>query len=340
MKEIEDGINSVRIDMKKLFYERYDQNKIKMALIRAATVLIIIALSVVITIICTKDSDKNIDKEGNMGMSDTENGIYGIETDEITTETKTEGDTDEDTDAEETTEGGDAYGTQGDIAYRDISRKEYGDAYIVNKTDNDLMYDPYAEYPKYYTNKSPYPLVLVLHTNDRREYDGKSIVDVGYELTDALNRSGIATVHCSARHEDENIVDSYGNAAQSIEFYMRMYPSIKYIIDVDQLVCDENDPYITIGNYNGTGAAQIRFDVCGKNTDNRDANVDLAVQLRSYLNRGEMNIAGEVYVDDCVLNSIYSEYYLTLKIGSSYNTLDEAKNAAVAFAFAFAEHMK
>lgn len=340
MREIGDGIKDGRIDIRKLFCTRCDAKRVKLVLIRMSAVLLIIAVSVALTLLCTKAHNERSDKsdgDGDFGLMGTENNMLGTRDDgEMSNVIDTGADTETNT-AEADSETSD---TEWDMTYRDISHKEYGDAYIVNKTDRDLMYDPYAEYPRYYTKKSPYPLVLVLHTNDRREYGGKSIVDVGYELADTLDRSGIATVFCSARHEGKNIADSYSNAAESIEFYLQMYPSIRYIIDVDQLMCEDGYNYATSGNYNGYASAQIRLDVCGKNAENCDANIDLAVRLRSYLNRGDMNVAGEIYVDDCMLNSAYSRYYLTLRIGSAYNTLDEAKNAAVAFAFAFAEHIK
>ena len=183
--------------------------------------------------------------------------------------------------------------------------------------------------------------MLILHTEGSAQYRGDhtgvtSVIGLGERLSSALNSMGIASVHCSAIHESGEIADSYNNAEDSIAFYLKIYPSIKYVIDVTAIKNDENATY---GSFDGRVCSQILFEICGQNKETRDENLALAVNLRSMLNRQNMSVAREIIVADKMLNSRYAPYYMTLYVGTENNTFDESRLAIDAFALAFAEYL-
>ena len=231
---------------------------------------------------------------------------------------------------------------EGEIKYIDYSEKELGGFYVKNYLGSALIYDPYAKIQKYYTPNDARPLVLIIHTEGSLEYTGDygevtSVIELGHRLSSALNSLGIPTVHCSALHESSEIADSYNNAEESIRFYLKIYPSIKYIFDISAMRNQES--VATMGSFDKKLCSQILFEICGQNGETRNENLTLALDLRSMLNRQEMSVAREIIVADNTLNSRYAPYYMTMYIGTVNNTSDESRRAADAFALAFAEYL-
>ena len=259
-------------------------------------------------------------------------------------DTQTEGDTQDDT-VEDTTQSktpSDAVSDGDFIEYVDYSYCELGDFYVKNYSGNAVMYNPYAEIKKYYVSSDGRPLVLILHTEGALEYRGDdgenaSVISLGGALVSALNSLGVPSVHCSAIHQSYDIADSYNNAEESIAFYLKMYPSVRYIFDISAI--DGDGEPATSGAFDKKTCAQILFEICGQNRDTVGDNLALAVRLRSMLNRQSMSVAREIIVADNTLNSGYAPYYMTLYVGSVNNTPDEARLAMEAFALAFAEHL-
>ena len=300
----------------------------KMLYIRCALLLAVVAFSVLITAVAMSASSKDSVGEKNNENSTiepektTSGGLY-----EETTQNKTPSD--------EATDGGDY------IEYIDYSYCELGDFYVKNYSGSAIMYDPYAKIEKYYNPLDVRPIVLVLHTEGFLGYttesdEPSSVIDLGSELCSALNSLGVPSVHCSAIHQSNDIADSYNNAEDSIEFYLKMYPSIRYIFDVSAI---QIEGIATEGVFDKRTSAQILFEICGQNMQTRENNLLLAVELRSMLNRQNMSVAREIIVADKTLNSGYAPYYMTLYIGTVNNSIDESRLAANAFALALAEYL-
>ena len=332
IKKIDDG-KGRRIDTEELFSSFRGVISKNMMYIRLGAVALVIILTAIITAVAVKASA---------------DGGGGGNLDALPTGGKLENVTDvseSESFSEETTQNNTPPYTEevydGEIKYIDCSNKELGGFYVKNYLGSALVYDPYAKIEKYYTNGDARPLVLILHTEGSATYRGdsagvSSVIGLGERLSSALNSMGIASVHCSAIHESGEIADSYNNAEESIAFYLKIYPSIKYVIDVTAIKNDEN---ATCGSFDGRVCSQILFEICGQNKETRDENLALAVNLRSMLNRQEMSVAREIIVADKMLNSRYAPYYMTLYVGTENNTFDESRLAIDAFALAFAEYL-
>lgn len=333
IKKIDDG-KGRRIDTDELFSSFRVNLSRKMLYIRIAAVATVIIITALITAVAVKASSDKGNAGGNLQvptvLGDVENDTDAAEGEES---------------SEDTSENNTPPGTEdvqdGEIKYIDFSNKELGGFYVKNYLESALVYDPYAKIEKYYVPNDERPLVLILHTEGGACYRGDnkgvtSVIGLGEILSSALNSMGIMAVHCAAIHESGEIADSYNNAEESIAFYLKLYPSIKYVLDITAL---KNADNATAGSFDGRICSQILFEICGQNDGTRDENLSLAVNLRSMLNRQGMSVAREIIVADKMLNSKYSPYYLTLYAGTENNTFEESRLATNAFALAFAEYL-
>ncbi len=228
------------------------------------------------------------------------------------------------------------------IVYKDFS-KVYPS--VVNNTVFDISFVNSASVtlPKYYEKGSRRPIVLILHTYTGDRYvDSESkygVCEIGQILSDELNSMGIRTVYSSAVH-DGDMNDPAANARDTIELYLKMYPSIKYIFDVGIMQEYDGDKIVaTGGEFLGERAAQVRFLVAGNNMSNNRENLYLATEISKNLSRGDMNLSREILYDDSIKNSSYTPYYLEIFIGSAGNCEGEAKITARVLADAFAQFL-
>ena len=228
------------------------------------------------------------------------------------------------------------------IVYKDFSRVYPS---IVNNTVFDVSFVNSASVtlPKYYEKGSRRPIVLILHTYTSDRYvDSESkygVCAVGQLLSDELNSMGICTVYSSAVH-DGDMNDPAENARDTIELYLKMYPSIRYIFDVGIMQEYDGDKIVaTDGELLGERAAQVRLLVAGNNMSNNRENLYLATEISKNLSRGEMNLAREILYDDSIKNSTYTPYYLEMFIGSAGNREEEGMIAARVLADAFAQFL-
>ena len=332
IKKIDDG-KGRRIDTEALFSSFRGGISKNMMYIRLAAVLLVIILTAIITAVAVKASVDGGEGESLDALP------AGGKLENVTDTSESESFSEETTQNNTPPHTEDVY--DGEIKYIDCSNKELGGFYVKNHLGSALVYDPYAEFEKYYNPGDARPLVLILHTEGSAQYRGDhtgvtSVIGLGERLSSALNSMGIASVHCSAIHESGEIADSYNNAEDSIAFYLKIYPSIKYVLDITAIKNDENATY---GIFDGRVCSQILFEICGQNKETRDENLALAVNLRSMLNRQNMSVAREIIVADKMLNSRYAPYYMTLYVGTENNTFDESRLATDAFALAFAEYL-
>ena len=334
MNRIGDGKNIFGIDIKKLFENDGVKNKynLKLLIIRCSAGLFAVVLTAILTLWVSGAFKRDDENELAGSFSELEGNTQWID--------DTENEYNTEHISEEITENPPAQNGSENIECVDLSYKEHGELYVINKTGSPIVYDPHASYEKYYNREDMRPIVLVLHTETDKEYKGDSadiqgVVSIGGRITQQLSLAGVPAIHCSAKHNGDTDTDSYNNAEQSIEFYLEMYPSIKYILDVGVA----NEEYAAVGEFDRSYCAQILFDVCGQNYDTREQNLFLAVKLRSMLNRGNMSVAREIILSRSVLNSRFTPYYLTVRIGTENNTSKEAINSANALALALAEFM-
>ncbi len=209
------------------------------------------------------------------------------------------------------------------------------------------------------------PLVLIVHThgtegfsekgtcfyNDsfntpRSEDVSKNVVAVGKVLTEALNKKGIPAVQCEIMHDKESYISAYERSSESIQEYLAKYPSIKYVFDVhrDSLIQSDLTKLRPVTLNDEKPCAQLMMIIGSSEKSGIDydwtANLVLAEAIQKNLFSDTVGVARQLYLRGATYNQQYAKYGLLLEIGSCGNTLEEAKNAALAFADAFEKVIK
>ena len=239
----------------------------------------------------------------------------------------------------------------------DLSHTSRGEGYFLNETDYTPSVVELAERKlglmgvSFRENE---PVVLIIHTHTRESYlqEGVSYVEgelsaqtfavsadenvvaVGRALYERLSERGIPTLHCTVDHMHDGMLQgAYDRAAQSIESYRKLYPSIQLVIDLHRdAVLTADGEYIKSAAASNDGLAQIMpvvgSDRNGTKFSHWEDNLALAVQLRRVLNAAEEGICRPVYIRSSSYNQELAPYALLLEIGTGGNSLEEAKRTA------------
>ena len=242
----------------------------------------------------------------------------------------------------------------------DMSLLSYGKYYIYNDTELSPNVSALAskELTDYYRNDAP--LVLVIHTHGTESYmpegakyyqdDGEiarsqnteeNMIAVGKEFVRVLEENGIPTLHCTIMHDKESYRDSYSRSAESIKKYLAEYPSIKYVFDLhrDSLMRSTGELISAVTSINGENCAQV-MPVVGSGFSGWESNMTFALKLREGLNNEFINLCRPTCLRASTYNQNMSAISVLIEIGTSGNTLPEAKKAAILTARTIAEIIK
>ena len=207
------------------------------------------------------------------------------------------------------------------------------------------------------------PLVLVLHTHTSEGYllesatylegdlggitytqnEEQNVLAVGKAFVSALNKNGITAIHCTVMHDEAGLSGSYERAAESIQFFLTHYPSIRYVVDLhrDAILTAEGEYVRAVTEIDGKSVAQILpvvgSDAAGWEHDDWEGNLALALQLRQELNRNDTALCRPVMLRNHTYNQEMAPYAILLEIGTGANSLDEAIAAATLAGEAFAK---
>ena len=135
----------------------------------------------------------------------------------------------------------------------DLSYPSLGELYLHNET----LYSPdpntlSAFSPGLTGVSDGDPVVLVLHTHSSEGYlpqgctyvEGsvgdatytkngeQNVISVGRVLVEVLNEKGITALHCTVMHDDSTLQGAYDRARETIQYYLRVYPTIQCVIDL------------------------------------------------------------------------------------------------------------
>ena len=241
-----------------------------------------------------------------------------------------------------------------------------GELLLSNTTS--ISIDPYEylddTYPISYDIDPDEPLVLIIHTHGteafapegavsqlpestQRSTDiNENIVAVGSVMADILNEAGIPTIHCEIMHDLESYTNSYNYAADTIQKYLRQYPSIQYVFDVhrDAIIRTGGDIVKPVSLIDGKVAAQVML-LVGTNEKGADhpdwnENMTVAVSLQDKLTRSYANFARPINIRGASFNEQFTPGSLLIEIGSSGNTLSEAKYAAELLTYSIIDMIK
>ena len=245
----------------------------------------------------------------------------------------------------------------------DLSYLSLGSHYIHNETP----YVPNAEMllnrDFSHSGKTEKPLVLILHTHTGESYLPKgtayitdplgdltytdestqNVLAVGEVLCRTLNENGITAIHCTVIHDSPTFSGSYSRAAESIQKYLEIYPSIEYVIDLhrDAVVTSKGEIVRAVAETEAGSVAQIMAvvgtDANGTRHDRWEENLAWALKLREMLNLGSANVCRPVSLRNASFNQELAKYSLLLEIGTAANSLEEAKRAAVLLGETLAE---
>ena len=243
------------------------------------------------------------------------------------------------------------------ILQMDMSLLSYGKYYIYNDTDLNPNIAELSSASLKNLYQSDAPLVLVIHTHATesfmpegakyyidegelaRSHDtSENMIAVGMEFVKILEENGIPTLHCVILHDKESYRESYSRAAESIERYLQEYPSIKYVFDLhrDSLMRSTGELISAVASVNGENTAQV-MPVVGSGYNGWEENMSFALKLRAKLNGEYTNLCRPVCLRASNYNQGLSEISVLIEIGTSGNSLSEAKKAASLTAQAIAD---
>lgn len=214
----------------------------------------------------------------------------------------------------------------------DLSFAERGDSYIINYTDRAVEISELLD-RGFVDSEVPggaAPSVMILHTHTSESYLGSTseyldgVISVGDALSRKLNSLGLTTLHCTVIH-DGGEGNAYIAARETIETMLRVYPSIKYVIDLHRIELELDG--LPVKTLSSAGAAQIRLTVSADGEGWQES-LSLALSLRQRLNVGDARICMPPTLSPSRYNSDLSPYYLMVDVGATGNTAREAILAA------------
>lgn len=205
------------------------------------------------------------------------------------------------------------------------------------------------------------PVVLIIHTHGTEAYSDngsyyfqedelarsdnieENVVAVGAALAQALEDSGIPTLHVKKMHDKESYLTSYNESAKTVIECLSEHPSIELVIDLhrDAIIYEDGRMVRTLS---ADGSAQLMLlvgsDQNGANYPHWQDNLEMALELQVSLEAISPGITRPIDLRASSFNQQLSERALLLEVGSCGNTLDEAKQAAAVFAQALSSYIK
>lgn len=208
------------------------------------------------------------------------------------------------------------------------------------------------------------PLVLVIHTHGSESYldNGydfyasdetfrsldaeKTVVHIGDLLCEKLDSLGIKTIHDRTMYDTTDFNRSYNYSREGIKKALAEYPSIRFVIDLHRdSVFDSNGKNIKpLTTLNGKECAQLMLvvgtDEGGSNHPNWRDNLTFATHLQQKMNDLYPTLARPINLRSSAFNQALTKGSVILEVGSCGNTVEEAENAILLFAQAYAGLIK
>lgn len=239
----------------------------------------------------------------------------------------------------------------------------YGSIYLKNSTDLSIDLKSLYEAPLPYTiQKDGSPQVLIMHTHttesflrETRDYytasdeartldENYNMVALGKIVADKLNAAGVGTLHDTTTHDYPSYNGSYTRAAETINGYLKKYPSIKIVIDLhrDAIAGDGSGRVKPVTNINGKQAAQVMI-VMGSQSGgvtgfkNWQENLKLAVKLQRQLEGMYPSLARALSLMSRKYNENLTTGSMLIEIGTEVNSIEEVRYSAELLGNALAE---
>ncbi len=237
---------------------------------------------------------------------------------------------------------------------------------IINRTKFDVNLNSYLknEFPINGTLPEKAPLVLIVHTHGSESYlengydfyspeetfrtedKNKNVVHIGELLCEKLNSLGIRTIHDTTLYDTIDFNKSYNYSREGIKKALAENPTVRFVIDLHRdSVFDANDNNIKpLTTIDGKDCAQLML-VVGTNQGGSDHpnwrdNLTFATYLQQEMNETYPTLARPINLRAAAFNQGLSTGSVLLEVGSCGNTVEEAENAILLFAEAYASLIK
>ena len=253
------------------------------------------------------------------------------------------------------------------IVTENIPYKSKGEVFIKNETSYSPRIDLLSSksvsalYQSDASLSENAPIVLIIHSHGTEAYSEnrfyyfpedelarsdnteENVVAVGAVLAQALEDSGVPTLHVRKMHDKESYLTSYNESAKTVIECLSEHPSIEMVIDLhrDAIIYEDGRMVRTLS---ADGNAQLMLlvgsDQNGANYPHWQDNLEMALELQVSLEAISPGITRPIDLRASSFNQQLSEKALLLEVGSCGNTLDEAKQAAVVSAQALSSYIK
>jgi stage II sporulation protein P len=240
------------------------------------------------------------------------------------------------------------------ILSKDLSCISNGALYLHNETPYAPELSALLQKQLVFAEPTQEPLVLILHTHSMESYQPsgatyiegivgdvtysddaeQNMLAVGKTLANRLQSHGIGTIHCTIVHDVPTLGGAYDRSAETVKYYLKEYPSIRYVIDLHRdAVTGENGEIVrAVWGEGEESVAQVMAvvgsDANGTDFPNWEDNLAFALQLREALNAEGQGICRPVYLRNASFHQELAPCSILLEIGTSGNSVDEAKRAA------------
>lgn len=224
-------------------------------------------------------------------------------------------------------------------------------AYAKNltKLENKVIEKANEKKPSFVLENIQQPQVLILHTHTTEAYEIKeknfysnkapsnsrnskiNVVSVGDEIANQLKAAGVGVVHDKTVHDDPSYSGAYDRSNQTIRNYLAKHPSIKVVIDVhrDGIQNDKKERIAPVVKIEGRKAAQIMIisgcDNGAMHYPNYEKNLSFACYLQRGLEADYPNLTRPLLFKYKHYNQSLTTGSLLVEIGSSSNSIDEAR---------------
>lgn len=237
---------------------------------------------------------------------------------------------------------------------------------IINRTSYNVdLYDYLElEFPVNGSISESDPLVLIVHTHGSESYlpagydfyspdetfrsvnEEETVVHIGEVLCEKLNSLGINAVHDKTMYDQTDFNKSYNYSRVGIKEALAKYPSIKFVVDLhrDSVFDSAGNNVKPLAEINGKDCAQLML-VVGTNEagavhPNWRDNLTFATHLQNTMNEMYPTLARPINLRTSAFNQALAAGSVLLEVGSCGNTIEEAENAILLFAEAYAELIK
>ena len=197
------------------------------------------------------------------------------------------------------------------------AKDSYDAVYLKNSTSLKVKIKDYLEGKiNFSIAKNSEPQVLILHTHATETFmtedtdyftesfssrslnEAQNMVSVGKIVAEKLNAAGISTLHDTTLHDYPSYTKSYSRSAETVNKYLKQYPSIKVVLDLhrDAVTKENGDKVKLVTEIGGKKAAQVML-VMGSqsgsitNFPKWEENFKLAVKLQNVMEKNYPTLA-------------------------------------------------